>query len=276
MRNVVIVDGVRTGFGKLGGGLRQFSMSELAAFAIDGLLDKTQLLEKGGKVDGVYLGCALHDHQTGGPARLAVLRSKLGYGDDFNFTKAKRMNRIISQHSQGRLINLLPKNYVSYSFDEIKENFITKNVDFFKAVYFDFAPVLAIPVYQERPVHSLKPIPDYSQLYSLKECEVLTNAVDYQYVVHPSTKTKAILKSHFVTSKDKVDETCITAYSYDIEQRVDYVPVLGGDGNYHDVPVYWDEYLPLVAQNHFYISTNEIAGNKSVIATHNGLCIFKS
>lgn len=79
MRNVVIVDGVRTGFGKMGGGLRQFSMSELAAFAIDGLLDKTQLLERGGKVDGVYLGCALHDHQTAGPARLAVLRSKLGY-----------------------------------------------------------------------------------------------------------------------------------------------------------------------------------------------------
>lgn len=79
MRNVVIVDAVRTGFGKLGGGLRQFGMSELAAKAIDGLLDKTQLLERGGKVEGVYMGSALHDHQTGGPARLAVLRSKLGY-----------------------------------------------------------------------------------------------------------------------------------------------------------------------------------------------------
>lgn len=79
MRNVVIVDGVRTGFGKLGGGLRQFGMSQLAAFAIDGLLDKTQILERGGKVEGVYMGSALHDHQTYGPARLAVLRSKLGY-----------------------------------------------------------------------------------------------------------------------------------------------------------------------------------------------------
>mgnify|MGYP003294127075 CR=1 FL=1 len=45
MKNVVIVDGVRTGFGKLGGSLRQFGMSDLAAKAIDGLLDKTQLLE---------------------------------------------------------------------------------------------------------------------------------------------------------------------------------------------------------------------------------------
>lgn len=79
MRNVVIVDAVRTGFGKMGGSLRQFGMSQLAAFAIDGLLEKTQLAEKGGKVDGLYMGSALHDHQTNSPARLACLRSKLGY-----------------------------------------------------------------------------------------------------------------------------------------------------------------------------------------------------
>ncbi len=79
MRKVVIVDGVRTGFGKLGGSLRQFSMSDLAAKAIDGLLDKTQLLERGGQVEGVYMGSALHDHQSHSPARLAVLKSRLGY-----------------------------------------------------------------------------------------------------------------------------------------------------------------------------------------------------
>ena len=79
MRNVVIVDGVRTGFGKLGGSLRQFPMSHLAAMAIDGLLEKTQLLERGGKVEGVYMGSALHDNQTHSPARFAVLKSRLGY-----------------------------------------------------------------------------------------------------------------------------------------------------------------------------------------------------
>lgn len=79
MRNVVIVDGVRTGFGKMGGSLRQFPMTHLAAIAIDGLLDKTQILERGGKVDGVYLGSALHDCQTNAPARFATLKSRLGY-----------------------------------------------------------------------------------------------------------------------------------------------------------------------------------------------------
>ena len=79
MRNAVIVDGVRTGFGKMGGSLRQFSLTDLAAKAIDGLLDKTQLLERGGKVDGLYMGSALHDHATLAPARMSVLKSKLGY-----------------------------------------------------------------------------------------------------------------------------------------------------------------------------------------------------
>lgn len=207
---------------------------------------------------------------------VSLILSKLGYGDDFNFIKFKRTNRIISNHSQGRVINLLPESYISYSYDVIKENFIEKNIEFFKAVYFDFAPLLAIPLYQERPVHSLKPIPNNEQLYSLKECEVLANAIDYKYVVHPNTKTHAILKSSFVGSKDKVDEACITAYSYDIKKRVDYVSVFGGDGYYHDVPVEWDEYIPLEARNNFFISTNEIANNKSVFARRNGLCIFNS
>ena len=205
-----------------------------------------------------------------------LILSKIGYGDDFHFIKLKRTNRIISNHSQGRDINLLPHHYTSYSYDIIRDNFIGKNTEFFKAVYFDFAPIMAIPIYQERPVHSLKPIPEYSQLYSFKECEALANAVDYKHVVHPDTKTQAILKSAFVGSKDNVDETCITAYSYDIEKRVDIVSVHGDDGFFHDVPVEWDEYLPLEASNHFYIATNEIAANKSVMARRNGLCIFNS
>jgi hypothetical protein len=165
---------------------------------------------------------------------------------------------------------------MSYSFDIIRENFVGKNNEFFRAVYFDFAPLLAIPIYQERPVHSLKPIPDYAQQYSLKECEALANVVDYRYLVHPNTKTKAILKSAFVRSENDVDETCITAYSYDMEKRLDMVPVFGDDGQLYDVPVEWDQYLPLEASNHFYVTTDEIAADKRVIARRNGLCIFDS
>ena len=204
-----------------------------------------------------------------------LILSKTTYGDDFYFIKRKRTNKIVSQHSQGRPINLLPEGYRSYDFDVIKENFTGKNAEYFKAVYFDFAPLWAIPAYQERPVHSLKPIPDYTQQYSLKECEALANAAESRYVVHPRTKTPAILKAAFVRSQDRVDETSITAFSYDIEPRVDVVPVLGGDGHIHNVPVEWDDYIPLEICNHFFVSTPDGTQNKKIIASRNGLCIYR-
>ena len=78
-RNVVIVDGVRTGFGKLGGTLRKYPMTDLAAIAVDGLLEKTGILSKGGHVDGLYMGSAFTDCQSSSPARYVALKSKLGY-----------------------------------------------------------------------------------------------------------------------------------------------------------------------------------------------------
>lgn len=203
-----------------------------------------------------------------------LILSKSGYGDDFNFFKNKRMNKIVSNHSQGREINLLPEGYKSYAFDIIKENFVGKNTEFFKAVYFDFAPLLAIPSYQERPVHSLKPVPDYSQVYSQKECEALANTIEKEKVVHPDSKTQAILKSRFVKSKDNVDETAITAYSYDVEKRVDIVSVRGGDGYFHNVEVPWDEYIPLEQENRFFVAEVNLANADNIVAKRNGLCIF--
>ncbi len=202
-----------------------------------------------------------------------LILSKENFGDDFYFTKVKRMNKIVSNHSQNRDMIILPESYTSYSFDIIKENFIGKNIVFFKDVYFDFAPIWCIPIYQERPVHSLKPIPDYTQLYSQKECEALANMLKASQVVHPDTKTQAILKTTTVSTKDKIEETCITAYSYDITPRVDYVSVYGGDGHYHNVAVPWDEYIPLEATNNFFIASSDAAPS-NIIATRNGLCIF--
>ncbi len=201
-----------------------------------------------------------------------LILSKIGYGDDFNFIKTKRMNTIITSHSQSRAINLEASEYTSYSFDIIKSNFVTKNTEFFKAVYFDFAPLLAIPAYSERPVHSLKPIPDYTQLYSLKECEALANIMDKKLLVHPNTKTQAILKAEFFGSEKGADKTGITAYSYDIFPQVDFVPVFGGDGRFHNVPVSWDEYVPLEQTNKFFVTRQGTQSN--VIASRKGLCIY--
>ncbi len=203
-----------------------------------------------------------------------LIRSQKGYGDDFNFIKCKRTNKIITEHSQGRVITLTPSEFYSHSFDVIKENFINKNAEYFKAVYFDFAPVWAIPAYQDRPVHSLEPLPDSWQKYSYKECEALSNLINPNQVVHPNTKTPAILNTTFAGTSGKVDSICVTASSYDVIPKVDFVSVLGGDGYWHSVAVPWDCYVPLSKSSSFSVAPEELAKDKNIMAKRKQLCIF--
>lgn len=73
MREVVLVDGMRTAFGKRGGSLKGFSGSQLAILVAKGLLEKTQLLERGAKPDTIMCGSALIDSGSLTPARYVAL-----------------------------------------------------------------------------------------------------------------------------------------------------------------------------------------------------------
>ena len=77
MKNIVIVDGVRTPFGRLGGGLRQFHNVEMGAMVIKALLEKTNLDPK--EVDAVYYGTANGDALCNNVARHAALLAGLPY-----------------------------------------------------------------------------------------------------------------------------------------------------------------------------------------------------
>lgn len=85
-RNVVIIDGMRTAFGKMGGGLRQFYPTELCGFAVKGLLDKTKVLEKT-RVDAVYAGSAIHDAHCNNFARIAGMYGGLPYETTAHFVE---------------------------------------------------------------------------------------------------------------------------------------------------------------------------------------------
>lgn len=77
-REVVIVDGARTAFGRMGGTLKDIIASKLGGIGIKGLLEKTGTKEKA-LVDCVFLGSATGCSHSGNPARYAVLDSGLGY-----------------------------------------------------------------------------------------------------------------------------------------------------------------------------------------------------
>ena len=196
-----------------------------------------------------------------------LLRSETGYGDDFDFFKQQRMNTIVSEHSQNRSFLIQPEKFHTHDFEVIRKNFLNGHAEYFRAVYFDFAPLLALPVYQERPVHSLNPLPDLSQKYSTWEHEALANAIDPKLLVHPATKTPAIMKTCYTHQDKGIEQVRVTAYSYDSLPRVDVVPMRGGDGRMHGVPVHWEEYIPLQACETMAVSTTEM-DSPATIHTH--------
>jgi len=77
-REVVIVDGMRTAFGRMGGTIRDFFASQLASIGIKGLVEKTKINEKA-HVDCVFLGSALGCSRTGNAARWSLLAAGLPY-----------------------------------------------------------------------------------------------------------------------------------------------------------------------------------------------------
>jgi len=73
----VIVDGVRTPIGRMGGSLATFRPEELGAFAIKALIDKTKVDPE--KIDDVLMGLSNSWHTAYHPARWAALKAGLPY-----------------------------------------------------------------------------------------------------------------------------------------------------------------------------------------------------
>ena len=176
---------------------------------------------------------------------VSLVRSKTGYGDDFSFIKKGRFNYICSEHAQNWDMDTSAERYRSYDVDASRETFVNFNNEYFKSVFFDFAPLFSVPLYQQKPVQSLDPITEYECHYTPYEYEALANSIGESAFAHSETATDVILKTQYAGSSNATDKVAVTAYSYAACERVDYVSVYGGDGEYHDVPVPWIEYIPL-------------------------------
>lgn len=178
-----------------------------------------------------------------------LIKSKDGYGDDYSFRKHKKINIIHSDHSQSFDYSANPSIYVSNDIEWAKKNFVGYINYYFKNIYFDFAPLLSIPLYQQ--MKSLDYIygEDTPSNYSVYEHEVLANSFPDSVFKDKKSITEAVLKTR-VVSKDGLNDVLeVTAYSYRGENRTDYVSVMGGDGKFHSVPVHWVEYFPLKSVN---------------------------
>ena len=176
---------------------------------------------------------------------VALLKDSKNYGDDFDFIKKGKFNVIMSDHAQNWKMGVYARDYVHYDYEEISSKFVSLNEKYFKSIFFDFAPLFSVPAYLEESCAALDYDYEYPTNYTCYEHEVMANAIGNESLAHEDSATEAILKTQFMTSDNGIDVVLVTAYSYIAFERVDYIPVKGGDGNYHNVPVPWIEYIPV-------------------------------
>lgn len=176
---------------------------------------------------------------------LALIRSDEAYGDDFSFIKQKMLNCIRSEHAQTWQMEPDLSRFMNYDLEACRTEFVTFYCEYFRALYFDLAPLLAIPAYQLHKPREFIYRDVYASNCTSFETEAMANRFPAALFAHPETRTETILKTGFVQKDGKSDKVGVTAYSYNAVPRVAYIPMFGGDGLMHEVPVPWTEYLPL-------------------------------
>ena len=168
------------------------------------------------------------------------------YGDDFEFIKNKELNYIKTGHMQRAEIDGDPNKFRNYNHDVAREYFINYCDNFFNSFYFELAPLLCVPLYQQHQAFEeiFKGTVD-PNLTSF-EAEVMANRFEQDYFKHEDSSTPAILKREFVKRNgEDGDIVNIRAYSYKAIPHTEFVTKIGGDGLPHQVPVLWYEYVQL-------------------------------
>lgn len=178
---------------------------------------------------------------------LKIIRdNEHGYGDDFQFMKRRKLNTLTAGHMQNLPLDMNPRMFWNSNYDEAKRVFLETTCENFRAIYFGFAPLLSIPLYQQiRPVSAIYGT-DMPRQSSYWEHESLANFWGDNKFADSSCVTKCILKTTENRRNNGTVEVLVHANGYRIEPRIEYVQKFGRDGKYHSVPVHWDEYLPVV------------------------------
>lgn len=180
---------------------------------------------------------------------LQLMKDKeVAFGDDFDFVKHKMINIVYPEHLRNITLDVDPTYFHGFDYDVIRKNFLDYNNAYFKHIFFTFAPILAIPLYQQQKPHEYIYKDLYDSYVSFYEHEHVVNAMNAKEFIHPLSATPNILKTSILKSGNSCDTIRVTSYGYQTIERVENVPVFGGDGRTHMVPVKWIEYIP-VSQN---------------------------
>lgn len=179
---------------------------------------------------------------------LDLIKSDEGYGDDFAFRKQGCINRIRSEHAQRWQAEIDPSRFAGYDLAAVRKDFIACAAEYLKSVFFDLAPVLALPLYRQQEPQEFIYRDVYPFNYTGEEAEVLANKLGDAAFAPANAKTQCILKAKQLAKDGLTDRISVTAHSFDTAEHTEFIAVMGGDGRMHNVPVCWTEYIPVSAE----------------------------
>ncbi len=171
---------------------------------------------------------------------------KVGFGDDFVFRKEGRINVIAARHLEGIPPLIDPDLIRHWDIDTVHQRFVAFHTQYFRALYFAFAPLLLIPLYRQLRSTRTAFEAVTRRAPAAWEREAIADGYARACFGGSGFDSELILKTGFTPDHGgKGGGTIeVTAHGFRTVPRVDYVPRRGGDGDIHMVPVPWDEYLP--------------------------------
>lgn len=192
---------------------------------------------------------------------LDLLLSDETYGDDFYYVKQGKLHQLKSAHRQYRSLYPTAKSFQSHDVVLAEQAFTQLNERFYKDVFFDFAPILAVPILQS--VENSTAIFEGEKTHY--NYEAYANALSKQ--LRPARcDTECIFKIYGINKDGDSLLLSVAAYGYYGIPRVDYVCKRGGDGDWHDVPIKWIEYIPISCENTVKISEQRDNADASSVA----------
>jgi hypothetical protein len=166
----------------------------------------------------------------------------VGFGDNFSFSKYGPLNIVEPSHLQGLKFDSDPSVFYSNDIKQARANFNDYNNLFFKSMFFTFAPLFSVPLYREKRSIAFPKAGSEHGVTSHWEHEAMANFMGQGMFKHPNSVTENILQTTEVSREGDHSIVNVTAYGYQGFPMVDYVPKLGGDGAWHQVPVHWTHY----------------------------------
>ena len=182
---------------------------------------------------------------------------EVGYGDDFYFDKSKMLNILTPAHLDAFDLSASPRNIIHFDFKEINNRFKNFQYEYFRQVYYAFAPIFAIPLYQQhKPLEFIyKGV--YDGYLADWQHEAVCNCLPIAEMKHHLCTTPAILKTRLIKKQNDADIVQVSAFGYQGVPQTTVISVMGGDGRSHSVPVQWIDYRKVSKDTEVVVKVDE-------------------